>query len=294
MKDSFVITHNDLDGVSSLLIKKWLEPDSTFFYKTASNIQIENVLIDTIKNYHNPKNIIVMDLSLKESFLNFDFNFVSFIDHHKRSEKWINSFKKANIIHKNFTSNTKLLYFLGKEKNMHQYVTDKQKQFIVFVDDYDSGAEKYIESYNLNILYWNKYKNEPYHFLKDFKNGFREFTKSENKLIQEVKIEAVRIADKTPIYQGNLIFNNRKIKTISTFGEKPNMVVIDLLLKKYNPELFMYLNLKTKKVILRQTNSNNMFDLPEFARHYCNGDGNIYSAGGEMTDLLLELTKNLN
>jgi hypothetical protein len=285
------ITHNDLDGVSCLLTQKWLDPSSTFFYKTVTNISVVPELEFLIKNSINPKNIIVTDLALRKEFLDFDHSFVKFIDHHQRSEKWIKYFKNSEIICKNFSSNTRLLYEIFKDQ-AEPNLTKEQKQFILYVDDYDSGVQKFSESHNLNLLYWTKYKNEPNLFIKDFQNGYREFSKSEKNLIKNVKLEFSRKAESFQIFKGVLEIENKSLEVVSTFGEGINSGTLDILSRKYDSDLFFFINIKTKKVILRQKYSQNLIDLSAFAEKYLNGSGNNLSAGGILTELFLEITKN--
>jgi hypothetical protein len=75
--------------------------------------------------------------------------------------------------------------------------------------------------------------------------------------------------------------------------DKFSSLIIDLVLKKHKPELLFFVNTKTEKVSLRQNSKENSIDLGAFAEKICEGGGHSYSAGGKITPLFMEISKNL-
>jgi hypothetical protein len=59
-------------------------------------------------------------------------------------------------------------------------------------------------------------------------------------------------------------------------------------------ELLFYINVQTENVSIRQPKQKETIDLLKFAQKYCDGNGTSNSAGGKITPLFMELTKNLN
>ena len=88
-----VFTHKDLDGAGSLLTFLWSNPDATVTSTAVTNIQIDNIK-DYINRTCNPPNVLLMDLALRPEFLpELDQDFITFIDHHNRSEQHIDKFR---------------------------------------------------------------------------------------------------------------------------------------------------------------------------------------------------------
>lgn len=294
MSDCFhIFTHKDLDGILSLLVFKWFYPENHITYKAVNNINVDSQISDYLQNSINPHNIKIFDLPLRETFLNFDLPFITFIDHHKRSEDFKDLFKNSKIVYKEYSSNVLFLYkFLQKTNPTN--LTDNQKKLILIGDDYDSGNHAFKESYDLNILFWALYRNDINKFLFDFNNGYKNFTDKESSIIYNIKKDALKTSLEFPVYKGEITFNGIKKQVISSFGETTNLISMDFLMKKNNADVLFFINTKTEKISLKQKRSDNMLDIGELAKKYCDGNGHLLSAGGKLTDLFLELTKNFH
>ena len=160
-----IFTHKDLDGILSLLLFKWIKPDAHITYKAVTNTNVEAQIRDYLGETVNPHNIYVLDLALRESFLEFDLPFIKFLDHHKRSNEFKPLFKNAKIvIRDNYGSNCKMIYKLFAEAN-YSYLSDSQKKMVLLAEDFDSGKNQIPISYDLNILFWAVYRNDIKGFL---------------------------------------------------------------------------------------------------------------------------------
>ena len=286
-----VFTHKDLDGAVSLLTFLWSKPNDSITYREVTNNEID-IIKDFVKKTCNPPNILVFDLSLREEMLpELDYDYITFIDHHKRSEEYIEKFKQAKIIHKNTTSNTILIRKLFKD-NAPEF-TDEQKKLILLADDHDCNENKFKESYDLNILFWTQFKNEFCYFCNYYKNGFRPFTEHQKKIIKNAR-EMAKIREReTKCFSGNLIIDGKVQNVLAAMTENYNNIVIDMLMSKYRPDILFYINIKTEKVSMRQKKRDDSIDLSAFAEKYCDGNGHMFAAGGKVTPLFLELTKKL-
>ena len=287
-----IICHNDLDGMLSLLVFKWFHPQAHITFNAVSNLSVDRKIDEYLNQCINPHNIIVLDLALRESFLQFDSKNVTFIDHHKRSEEYVSKFKKSKIIYKEYSSNCKLLYKYLEKINSLEF-TKRQKTLIAYGDDYDSGSHTMHTAYDLNILYWDEFKNDPMAFLDTYREGWTPFTKGQQKAVTIIKMDAVKEAGRYKLYDGDLTIFGKTVKCLATFGPNPNNISIDVIMTDHTPDIFFYINPDRNKIIIRQKKSDNMIDLAEFARKYCNGNGHQLTAGGKLTDLFMELTKNL-
>jgi hypothetical protein len=286
-----VFTHGDLDGAVSLLCLMWAKPESTIEYEELYNNTIEERLLNYNLKTLNKPSTIIMDFSLRESFLNLDSSEYIFLDHHKTSENFLNKFKNAKVIYKNSNSNTGLVY--STFSKTLSSISKEQKYLIALTDDFDSYSLKLPHSYDLNILFWTEYRGKFSKFIQDYHKGFKPFTESQIKLINFEKNSACELAEKLQKYEGSVTIKGEKYKTLAVIGEKYNNLVIDCLINRNNPDLFFYINTKTEKVNLRKKSTITSFDLGAFAEKICEGGGNSNSAGGKLTPLFMELTKNL-
>lgn len=297
MKDScyHAITHRDLDGLISLLVLMWAKPDAHITYRAVTNINVEAQIREYIENTVNHHSLYVVDLALRESFKEFDLSYVKFIDHHARSEEFKPLFKGAKvIIRPEFGSNCRMLYKFFSDKGI--VFTDSQKKLILLGDDFDSGKNSIPMSYDLNILFWAEYRNDINKFLSDYAQGFKSFTPTQIQTIKAVKKDALNTANDLPIFEGYIEhptkMDGAKIPIISSIGETTNLLSLDILLKKYNKNIIFFINTKSQKVSMKQLYSENVIDLSILAKKYCEGNGSTFSAGGKITELFMEITKN--
>ena len=164
----------------------------------------------------------------------------------------------------------------------------------MLANDYESGSFNFNESYGLNIIFWTQFKNDFSRFINTYKNGFKPFTDSQKNLIQNAIKEADKKLEETKCYIGQILIEGQPKKVLAAITNKFNSIVIDKLIKKHKPDLLFYINVQTENVSIRQPKQKEMIDLLKFVQKYCDGNGTNNSAGGKITPLFMELTKNLN
>jgi oligoribonuclease NrnB/cAMP/cGMP phosphodiesterase (DHH superfamily) len=286
-----IFTHKDLDGAVSLLTFLWSKPQASVTYREVTNLE-HDVMKEYVKKTCNPPNILIMDLSLREEFIpELDYDYITFIDHHKRSEEHVKKFKQAKIHLEQTTSNALLVRKLFK--NDSPELSEAQKKLILFADDHDSGENKFEESYNLNILFWTQFRNEFCYFVEYYKNGFKPFSQKQHEIINHAKDDAKINFMNTNFFSGEIVIEGFPQKVMAGLTENYNTIVIDMIMSKYNPDILFYINTKSERVTLRQKKRKNPIDLSAFAAKYCDGSGHIYASGGKVTPLFMEFTKKL-
>lgn len=292
MNDQYqIFTHKDLDGAVSLLTFLWSFPKAQVTYREITNLEL-NIPKEFIKRTCNLPKIMIMDLALRPEMLpELDHEMITFIDHHKRSEKYIKEFKNAKIFHEEIGSNTFLVRKLYKEYAPD--FTEEQKKLILYADDHDSGQKKFKKSYDLNILFWTQFKNEFCYFCNYYRDGFVEFDQMQMNIIARSKKEAVLRFKDTRMFGGKVIIEGEVKNVVAAMTESFNNIVIDMIMAKYNPDILFYINTKTERISMRQVISKNPIDLSNFAEKYCDGSGHMYAAGGKITPLFMEFTKKL-
>lgn len=287
-----VFTHKDLDGAVSLLTFLWSHPDATVTYREITNMDTE-IVKEYVKKTCNPPNILLMDIPLKPEFLpELDYEYITFIDHHERSKKYIPEFKQAKIIHSEEPSNSILVRKTFKD--VAPEFNDRQKKMILYANDYDCGEFVYEESYNLNILFWTQFRNQFCYFIDYYKGGFKEFSEKQKEIIQHTRNNAKIAYTDTKIYTGDLLIQGNLNKVFAAITDNYNNIVIDMIMERHNPDILFYINPRTEKVYMRQNKkSKNPINLLDFAEKYCEGGGHINAAHGKMTPLFMEVTKKL-
>jgi hypothetical protein len=287
-----VFTHNDLDGAISLLVLMWARPDSSFEYTPLNNLDISTKLKPQINNTHNSPSTFVLDLALRDEFLpDLNQENITIIDHHKSSEQYLQKFDKAKVLYQEFSSNALWMRKIFKPSSPE--LSQEQKLLIALADDFDSYKLQLPDSYDLNIIFWSEYRNKFSNFIKDYYKGFKGFTESQRRAINYIKKQAAAEAESVPIYYGNLNIGGKQKTVFAAMVPKIVPQVMDLLITKYKPDIFFFINTKNEKVSIRQTPSSDPIDLDQFASKICDGGGHTYAAGGKITPLFMELTKNL-
>lgn len=286
-----IFTHNDLDGAVSLLAFMWSKPEGTsFHYTSISNMQIDK-LKTQIANTHNLSNVYVLDLGLREEFLpELNNPNITIIDHHKSSERFLDKFEKAKVLYKEYSSNALLTYKLFKDTIN---ATKEQKTLIALADDFDCNRLELPDSSDLNILFWTEFQNNFSGFIKEYYNGFKPISEHQRRAINFIKREADKESQNIPIYKGTINFGGKSKKICAAMVEKTTPQVMEILIKRHNPDIFFWINIKSEKVSIRQCSKEDPIDVGAFAEKICNGGGHPNAAAGVITPLFMEVTKNL-
>ena len=286
-----VFTNKDFDGAISLLTFLWSHPNDTITYQEVSNLDIKPIK-DYVTKTVNPPKTVLLNLYLRDAFLpELDQESLVIIDHHIDSKKYVDIFKKSKIVYSNYESGS---MFIRKLFQKNVELNNDQKKLILLANDYESGSFNFNESYGLNIIFWTQFKNDFSRFINTYKNGFKPFTDSQKNLIQNAIKEADKKLEETKCYIGQILIEGQPKKVLAAITNKFNSIVIDKLIKKHKPDLLFYINVQTENVSIRQPKQKEMIDLLKFVQKYCDGNGTNNSAGGKITPLFMELTKNLN
>jgi hypothetical protein len=286
-----VFTNKDLDGAISLLTFLWSHPNDTITYQEVSNLDTK-IIKDYVNKTINPPKIILLNLYLREDFLqDLDQDNIVIIDHHIDSQKYVDKFKKAKIVYSKYNSGS---LFIRKLFQDLEEITNDQKKLILLAEDFESRNYQFKESYDLNILFWTEFKNDFSRFINAYKNGFKSFAKHQIEIIENAKKDAEKKLLETKCFSGQILIEGQPKKVLAAMTTKFNSIVIDKLIKKHRPDLLFYINTQTETVSIRQTKQSDIINLPKFVEKYCDGNGQLFAAGGKITPLFMELTKNLN
>jgi oligoribonuclease NrnB/cAMP/cGMP phosphodiesterase (DHH superfamily) len=284
-----VFTHNDLDGIGSLLTVIWAFPDSTITYtciSAASSFASQFAKATEHKKLSAYDKVFVLDLSInKEDVCLIDKSNVVYVDHHKSSLNL--TFNSAKSFVKVFSSCILLLTKLLKSQ---LHLSTSQKQLIVYIDDYDSYQLNFNNSKLLNTLFWAHYLNQTSLFIKDFIGGFNRFTSLQETaiLLQNKKIKEE--IDKLEVYETFATVQGTEQKIIAAFASLGINEVAAYLLNKYRCEIVLVINIKSERVSFRRS-AQSKADMALLAQNLCGGKGHESAAGGALTENFLAFTK---
>lgn len=281
-----VFTHNDLDGLGCLLTIIWAFPDASITYTCVSNA-------NTFKEQYNQETankkfnkIFITDLSLRQQDVSLiDKSNVIFIDHHKTSLNL--HFEHAKKFIQIYTSCSLLVYKLLKSQCT---LNSNQKQLLIYIDDYDSYNLKFNLSKQLNALFWSHYQNNASLFIKDFVNGIVPFTSLQNQAIKIYNTKLNNTISSLRVFKSTARIQENLCSITAAFADNAINNIADYLLKQYNSDIIIIINLKTNRVSFRR-NKHTSIDVSLLAQTLCDGGGHELAAGGEITEKFLLFSK---
>ena len=298
-KNIHVFTDIDLDGSTSLLALHWgLKAkigEITYKATTISNLRrellrwLEN---DSIDNYDY---VYFLDLDTSNCVDLIDNKKTIIIDHHLTHVKNKHNYKNATVDVVETTSCAKKIYNCFKS-SFKDTLSSEQKLLIAMADDYDSYQFKLPLSYNLNCLLTNTQKtldkNRTDKFVERFYNGFNGFTVQENNIIKEYINGRDTTIKELKIFSGNVNISKQEVKVTGTTGTKYVNDICDYLIKQYNSDIVFFVNTNNQHVSFRKKKEC-VIDLSKLAAKLCEGGGHEYAAGGKITEMFMEFTKQL-
>ena len=295
VKKCIIFSDCDLDGIGSYLVFRWFTGmknieheicSQSNFRKTFSAWSMKNKIEDYDKVY-------IFDLDVSQNNLDLvDHENVSIVDHHDTHVQNKDKYKKATTILSEYTSCCKLLYDLLRKKYEKRKLTDHQKLLILMVDDYDSYKLQVKGSYELNVILWNYVGQRAEQFTRDFGDGFKGFNQSHLNMIALNKKKVTRVISELQIFEGSLPLNGKKYNLFATMASESLNEVAHHVINSYKCDIVMVMNMNTKRVSFRVNKEKcPEVDLGKLASSIAEGGGHPYSAGGQLTDKVLTLTK---
>lgn len=286
----FAWTDADCDGAGSYLVLSWLLGAKIPYKVSPSNRFREEFLewqkINKVTDF---EKIFILDLDVSENVDLVDHPNVVIVDHHSSHFPNKGKYTKATVIVEECTSACKLLY-----KKLHKAapteLTDNQKKLILHVDDYDSYQFQLPQTHGLNTLFWNFQGDRVQKFVDRFNQGFSCFTPEEENIIAFYQKRLERIKSELIIYHASLPIGNTVIQFVATFATEFLNDIAQYALEKTKAEVALVINNKTNKVSFRRS-PKSTFNVSKLAEKFAEGGGHEFSAGGILTEKVLELSK---
>lgn len=161
MKDSILVTHIDLDGVSCALLAIYFRLDFNNIVFEDNDYETKEDSIERILAYDN---IIFTDLSPSEKLYKYLISLgkkVWIYDHHKSSE-WCKDLD--HVFHDKERCGTKIFFdeYIKKEIGRYNIVVDRYVDLVDIYDRYRTEDPSFKESLHLNYAFYGSIdKNQP-------------------------------------------------------------------------------------------------------------------------------------
>lgn len=290
-KKHFVFVNNDIDGAGAFLILKWLTNKKDLPYKTVSRNSFPNVYDKWSKqvNVDDIDHIYVFDLDVTDFVEMIPQDKLVVIDndpYHDPSK--YKSGTKAFIDNEK-TSTAKSVYDLFNDRFDNELTTE-QKILMLLIDDNASYNFSLKGSYELGLIFDNYQGDQVKKFIADFASGYTGFTSKQQSVIKFYKDKLNKIKSDLDVFSAKLPIGGNPIKFVSTFSNSFINEVSDWLLKDFGADISIVINVNNNRVSFRR-GKNCDVDLSKLAKKISNGGGKEYSAGGYLTEELMELSK---
>lgn len=291
-KSIFIFTHFDLDGAVTYLVTKWAHPGYTIDHKPLVGMDMRDHITQWLltHNFSDYEKVFFLDMDVSEIADLIDHENVIIIDHHKSHANNLKYTKAIGIV-KEYSSACLLAYKVFKKLYNTQF-TDEQKSLIIYGNDYDSYTNQLPESKMLNVIFWNTQKTFE-KFIENYQDGYRPFTKEQLAIHSIYTNELSKTLSNLQVYQGIYADTDGECRVVvATFADKHINDVADHLLEKYEADVAIIANLKSKHVSFRRPKDGTM-KLEVFAKDIADGGGHEYSAGGVINETFMNFTKTL-
>lgn len=277
----FLWVNSDLDGVGSTILLGNIF--KSFEYKPVFFGKFETEYFEWYdENFHNYDKIFVVGMPLSQQLINkLDDKKVVFIS----DQPDVVKVQDSTLIQDNTTSCSKLIY--KKFSKSLQFPAPIQK-LVVVIDDYNSYSLKLKESKILNALFRRSGSRRFYNFVNTFWDGFRQFSESELKIFDIFEKELTTELENLDIYRGQY----KQHSVLATFSNFSAAEVAAVIISTYSPDIVVVVNLDTKFVSFRKRKDSSA-DIVYMAQNLCNGGGQEFSSGGQLTSKFLEFTNTL-
>jgi len=285
MSKIHIFTDADLDGAGCIFLFKKIYKNFTYqvttekkFREDFLNWQLKNKVSDFDK-------VIICDLNLKDNIDMVDRPGIVIYDHHSEHVEKKNQYNKANVILEEEGSCTITIY-----KEHKPELTNYQKLLVKLIDDYDSYTLQYEYSKPLDKVFWSYTGNRVEKFLNDFSDGFKGFNQYHKNMLSALERKTKDFINNETFYKGKLKISGEDRNIVSCFIQFNPNEISEIILKKYNCDIALLINLKGKSVYFRKRNNCNV-SMAKLAEKICEGGGHDDAAGGTLNDTIINITK---
>lgn len=287
-EDLYLFTDCDIDGAGCYyILRKIIGADFGHKQTTEKKFREDFIQLADKNKY---KKIYICDLSVLENNLDIiDLPNVVFINH--RSTPQQSSHKNLRFESQDSSSCTLLLYKKLKDKLKTPF-TKEEKTLIALIDDYDSYQLKFSDSKKIHYLFSTFTDDKLLNFYNAFKTGFAGFTAVQENSINNIIAKIDATFSSLKVFKGNLKIGSNNITVCSTFNNIFPSEICDSIIKKFNCDIVINVNLNTSSVSIRKKKDCSV-NLGLFAKKIFDGGGDEYVAGGKITKAFLELSKQL-
>ena len=285
MSKIHIFTDADLDGAGCIFLFKKIYKNFTYQVTTEKkfrddflNWQLKNKISDFDK-------VIICDLNLKDDIELVDRTGIEIYDHHEEHVLLKNEYNKAKPYLVKDNSCTIVIYNTFKP-----VLNDYQKVLVKLIDDYDSYTLKIPYSKPLNNVFWSYTGNRVEKFLNDFDSGFKGFNQYHKNMLTSLENKTNNFMNNGNFFTGKLKIQDKERDIVSCVVDFNPNEIAELVLKKYEGDIAILLNLKARTVYFRKRKRCDV-SMAKLAEKLCNGGGHDDAAGGSLNETIINITK---
>lgn len=281
-----IIANSSLDGVTSCLILKWLQPnvEGTYNFATHKNFRSQ------FNQWVNQNDITQFD---KVFVLGFDVtgnidilnhaNIVVFDHHIEQTE-----LKGAQKV---YSSTARLVYDTFKNKS-EKTLTNPQRLLVGLVDDYISFKLRDKRSHALAMLFDGYGRDKHKKFVERFIKGFSGFSSSDKQILK-LKIEKYKaLKSELKLFECVDDVAGKEIKMISTYVDFNLNDVTIFLQKNFDHTVQVLINKDIQRVYFRRSADCKTSMITVAKQLTDDAVGYHYAASGSITPTFIECLNN--
>lgn len=289
-KNIFIFTDRDLDGAGCVLAVKWAQPTANIKFTSANELNFKETFIKwwTIAdNRHNTDQIFICDINVAADYADIlDDPKVCIVDHHSDKSAVKHLYKRAILVcDKAAKSSARLMVNL-----LSPSLAPPKIELLDLIDDYDSNTLKYLNSIDLNTIFFAMQGDRVAAFVKQYINGFTPWTLEQQNILKFHNLKLQQVEENLKIYTVEVTLDGTPRKIFSTFADYSVNDIARYIIDKYNADITLVINLKNKTVSFRKNKTCN-YDISKLAKQLVDGGGHENAAGGVLSDKLLTFSK---
>lgn len=285
--DILVVSHSDLDGITSYLVLCWALGKKLPVKFTTPRTLVADY--ENICKRETWKKIFFLDLDVSAIGEDIDKPTTVIFDHHKTN---IYQFKTATAKVQDDTSCAKLLYnSFWKENSKLAPLSQGRKTLIALADDQDSGNNKISLSKELNIVY-HSMTNKLVSFVEEYYDGFKPFDKFQQNTITLYEKHCREYIEALNLYRGEVTFAGQNdVKVVAVFCDKFVQECCDYILSATDADVAIAVLVDKQRIVVRRHPNNTTLDVSAFTQRIASGGGHAAAAGGSLTEDFMDFTK---
>lgn len=278
-KNIHILAQNTLDGAGAVLVIGWAYPDASVSFT------IFNGVSSSFRSKFGNKNLSSYDIVFGVD-LSIDSRDIPLID--RSNVICISKHNLTTNVCKNIKAQSSCTQTLYKLLNNKLDITTKQKQMLVYINDFISHTHYFTKSNEYNILFKN-INLMP--FVKEFVDGDKEFDEKQKAIISLHKRDISGYFSNLQKFKSDIQLKDSSVTFVGVFANKYINEIAELTLNQIpSCEVAFVFDTENNNILFRRSKKSTV-DVETIVKYLCDGYGNACTGYGVATDKFLNFTK---